>query len=111
MRRTALIALLCGCGRLGFDEQRSGVDAPASGDAIDGATAPGWTRIAAGDQTTCGIYLDRAYCWGRGTNNEIGDGAAIDRLTPTPVALPAGRVTEVTQGEGHGCAIVDGAAY
>jgi len=105
----ALLVLACGCGRVGFDAMRSSADGAVP---IDGAVPPpGWTRIAAGDQTTCGIYLDRAYCWGRGTNDEIGDGGGVDRLTPTAVALPAGVVTAVAQGEGHGCAIVDGAAY
>lgn len=34
-----------------------------------------------------------------------------NRSAPAPVSLPAGTATAIAQGEGHGCAIVDGAAY
>jgi alpha-tubulin suppressor-like RCC1 family protein len=93
-----------GCGRLGFEEL-----AATGGDG--GAPTEGFTRIIAGDQTTCGIVRERAYCWGRGTDGEIGDGGGVDRGTPTAVALPPGRVTDLSQGEGHGCAIVDDVAH
>ncbi|HSD90073.1 MAG TPA: hypothetical protein VLB44_21225 [Kofleriaceae bacterium] len=78
---------------------------------VDSSGTLGWSHVAAGAETTCGIYKGRAYCWGRGTNNEIGDGAGVDRPSPTLVALPAGTVSQITHGEGHGCAVVDGAAY
>lgn len=115
MRRATVGAWLlaalgaAGC-RIRFDESGLRVDG-APGDAALDTVPPGWSHVIAGDQTTCGVYLGRAYCWGRGTNREIGDGMALDRPVPTAVALPAGTVTELAQGEGHGCAIVDGIAY
>jgi alpha-tubulin suppressor-like RCC1 family protein len=106
-----LVAAACACaacGRLGFAELTAG---DAAGDAGDDAPAPGFTRIIAGEETTCAIAADRAFCWGRGTDGELGDGASVDRTVPTEVALPPGRVTALSQGEGHGCAIVEGAAH
>lgn len=111
VRGLVLLATLVGCGRLDFARLATPDGNSPSGDASDGAVASGWTRIAAGEETTCGIYKSRAYCWGRGTNNEIGDGNATNRPRPTQVALPAGTVTDIVQGEGHGCAIVDDAVY
>jgi alpha-tubulin suppressor-like RCC1 family protein len=108
-----MLATLAACGRLGFEERTTtdgDSDSPNSGGDGPGA-AMGWTRITAGDETTCGIYKSRAYCWGRGSNNEIGDGVATNRPSPTLVALPAGTVTDIVQGEGHGCAIVDDSVY
>lgn len=101
----ACVALVA-CGRLSFES--------AAADATDVdavVSADGWSRIFAGDHTTCGIYKDRGYCWGRGTNDEIGDGAGLDRASPTPIALPPGKVREIVQGEGHGCAILEDTAY
>lgn len=103
----AVLLVLAGCGRLGFEAR----DLEAGDAAADAVPVVGFSRLIAGDQTTCGIYRDRAYCWGRGTQGEIGDGQDVDRAVPTEVALPAGTVSEVTQGEGHGCAIVDAKAY
>jgi alpha-tubulin suppressor-like RCC1 family protein len=99
-----------GCGRLGFDDLAAG-DAAGDDGAGDGAPTDGFTRIIAGEETTCGIVRERAYCWGRGTDGELGDGASADRAVPTAVALPPGRVTDLSQGEGHGCAIVESVAH
>src|SRR5262245_41984242 len=119
MWRLVVVALgLAGC-RFGFelrigggDDVSPGDDANiGGGDGGDGANANGWTYLIANDQTTCGIAHGRAYCWGRGTNREIGDGIAMDRPSPTAVALPPGTVTAIAQGEGHGCAILDGVLY
>jgi alpha-tubulin suppressor-like RCC1 family protein len=103
---------MCACGRFGF-EPRATPDAGLGSGGLDGdgAIAAGWTRVAAGAETTCGIYKSRAYCWGRGTNNEIGDGNGVDQRMPSEVALPAGTVTDVSQGEGNACAVVDDALY
>jgi alpha-tubulin suppressor-like RCC1 family protein len=110
MHRVALIATLAACGRVGFDSQRTGTDATIDDAPVDSGP-PGWTYIHAGDQVTCGIYLDRPYCWGRGTLDELGNGVRANRGRPTAVALPAGRITAFGLGEAHGCAIVDDEAY
>ena len=111
VRGLFVLAALSACGRLDFETTRVTTDGAmdSPGDAPPGMM--GWSHIAAGSETTCGIYKDRAYCWGSGTNNEIGDGGGVNRPSPTAVALPAGKVTQITEGEGHGCAVVDGAAY
>lgn len=111
MRGLVLLAAVTACGRFDFAELPANDGNASSGDAGDAAAPAAWTKIAAGDETTCGIYKARAYCWGRGTNNEIGDGNATNRPSPTLVALPAGTVTDITQGEGNACAVVDGGAY
>lgn len=99
------VAALCACGRVGFIES-------AAGDAVvDDAAVTNWSRVFAGDQTTCGVFQGRGYCWGRGTNREIGDGGSVNRASPAAIAVPPGTVTQIAQGEGHGCAIVDDAAY
>jgi hypothetical protein len=38
------------------------------------------------DWCSCGVAGDVAYCWGRGSEGCIGDGARIDRGVPTRVA-------------------------
>jgi alpha-tubulin suppressor-like RCC1 family protein len=112
VRGLFVLAALSACGRLDFETTRVTTDGAIDSPDVDSSvTIDGWSRIAAGSETTCGIYKSRAYCWGSGTNNEIGDGAGVNRPSPTAVALPAGTVSQITEGEGHGCAIVGGAAY
>ena len=42
--------------------------------------------VAVGLQHTCGIALDsKAYCWGRNTAGELGDGTTINRAAPVQV--------------------------
>jgi alpha-tubulin suppressor-like RCC1 family protein len=108
-----VVVALAGCGRLGFQDRSatSDGDTDSAGTADVALPVTGWTRVSAGDETTCGIDKSRAYCWGRGSNNEIGDGNATNRPSPTEVALPTGSVTDIVQGEGHGCAVVDDAVY
>jgi alpha-tubulin suppressor-like RCC1 family protein len=38
------------------------------------------------DWVTCGVASSIAYCWGPGSQGSIGDGARVDRGTPTKVA-------------------------
>ena len=43
--------------------------------------------ISAGDCYTCGVTTDnRAFCWGRNRDGQLGDGTKTERLSPVPVA-------------------------
>jgi alpha-tubulin suppressor-like RCC1 family protein len=62
-------------------------------------------HVSAGGRSTCGITTDdRAYCWGRNINGQLGDGTQIMRLTPVAVA-GGRRFRQVSAGNGHTCAI------
>jgi alpha-tubulin suppressor-like RCC1 family protein len=62
-------------------------------------------HVSAGGRSTCGITTDdRAYCWGRNENGQLGDGTQIMRLTPVAVA-GGRRFRQVRAGNGHACAI------
>jgi alpha-tubulin suppressor-like RCC1 family protein len=40
-----------------------------------------------GSSNACGLTLEgQAYCWGRNTSGQLGDGTTTDRLSPAPVA-------------------------
>ena len=64
-----------------------------------------FTRIVPGDDHTCGLTgAGRAYCWGRNTEGELGDGTKTDRLVPTAVA--GGRTFAlITAGYDHTCGL------
>lgn len=62
-----------------------------------------FSSIAAGFSTACGTTsLGAGYCWGSGIAGKIGDGATVQRNSPTPVAAPAGVNFSVVQGGGAG---------
>jgi alpha-tubulin suppressor-like RCC1 family protein len=42
-----------------------------------------WSQIDAGSHHTCAFTeASRVFCWGRGTNGQIGDGHTLNRFTP-----------------------------
>lgn len=66
--------------------------------------------ISAGGNTTCAVLEDgSAWCWGSDFSGELGNGAPLAQsTTPVRVALPQGRrVTTISVGGGHACAILD----
>jgi alpha-tubulin suppressor-like RCC1 family protein len=68
--------------------------------------------VSAGDHFTCGVATGgEAYCWGWGGSNQLGNGEAVDRLEPTPVA--GGLVfTSISAGSGYACGMANsGRAY
>lgn len=61
--------------------------------------------VSAGDRHSCGVTTEnRAYCWGRGSEGQLGDGNPSG--SPTPVAVAGTRrFREVRVGGEHTCAI------
>jgi len=47
-----------------------------------------WASLEAGDFNTCGVdSIGGAWCWGASDIGQVGDGATIQRNSPTPVQL------------------------
>lgn len=68
------------------------------------------TSIAVGQYHTCAIASDnRAYCWGRGGDGELGNNTTTDALVPVAVAMSGAlsgkTITSVSVGSIHTCAI------
>lgn len=78
----------------------------------DGAVA---IALTAGFNHTCALAEDgAAWCWGEGTDGQLGDGTgATGSVEPVAVQLPEGvRVTEIDAGNAHTCAItMDGSVW
>jgi adhesin/invasin len=66
-----------------------------------------FVRLAAGEYHTCGLTATgAAYCWGRNSSGQVGDGTQTMRPTPTAVVVPAGVTFQsISLGELHSCAI------
>ena len=70
-----------------------------------------------GDQYVCVVASGKAYCWGRNRYNQLGNNDALKADVSAPVAVYDGGVlanktiTGIGTGDGHSCAISDGAAY
>jgi alpha-tubulin suppressor-like RCC1 family protein len=66
----------------------------------------GVVRVNAGVNHTCaGISTGRVKCWGSNLFGQLGDGTAVDRLTPVFVKFLGG-VRVVVAGLSHTCALV-----
>ena len=73
-----------------------------------------FAAVSAGGGHTCGITAaGAAYCWGRNSSGDLGDGTTTDRLSPALVAAPAGvSFTAVSAGGDHTCGVTAaGAVY
>lgn len=68
--------------------------------------------VAAGIYHTCALTEEGvAYCWGRNSWGELGDGTLIERPLPTPVATEL-RFASLTSGAHHSCGLTtEGTAY
>lgn len=70
--------------------------------------------IASGCDTTCAIGSNyNTYCWGRGTEGQLGNMQNLDRNTPTPITMPENikYFTTISVGDRHVCAIGDNKVY
>jgi alpha-tubulin suppressor-like RCC1 family protein len=70
-------------------------------------------KIAGGTGTICGVTLDGlAYCWGSSNaSGGLGDGTALNRFAPTPLADDGGRFSDIMVVNFSGCGLrIDGTA-
>ncbi len=59
--------------------------------------------IAAGDGHTCSVGSSGgAYCWGRNSSGQLGDGTTTERTSPTAIAA-ATSATHIAMGTSHTC--------
>ncbi len=93
-------------GQLGDGTSGSGTDRTAPVDVSGGRT---YTALVAGGQHTCGLVSGgTAYCWGRNSEGQLGDGTSGDVRT-APVAVSGGRTyTALVAGWSHTCGLVSG---
>jgi alpha-tubulin suppressor-like RCC1 family protein len=68
------------------------------------------TSVAAGTDFTCAVAEGRAYCWGLGTNGQLGLGSQTTQPAPKLVSSLT-NVTGISAGTAHACAIAGGKAY
>lgn len=104
-------------GQLGNGTTISNGDDSLPAPVLNGANASGgWSFIDGGWNFNCGLGTDgQAYCWGRGTDGQLGDGSATDDSLPTAVVhgqKPAGQPwSSMSVGYGSVCGISGTAAY
>jgi len=73
------------------------------------------TAISAGQDFTCAVADGQPYCWGSGTDGELGTGFFQDSKVPVKVdttgVLAGKAVSAITTGKSHACVIAGGRAY
>ena len=78
------------------------------------ATPAGLQQISAGHGQTCAVVGGGVLCWGHGDHGLLGHNRADpnqDRPTPTQVDGFTSRVTQISAGAEHNCALANGAAF
>lgn len=75
----------------------------------------GTTAIAVGDSHSCLVAKGQAYCWGRNSRGQLGNGTTISTTQPKPVstlaALRGRTVQAITVGKEHTCALAEGGVF
>ncbi|WP_425577168.1 RCC1 domain-containing protein [Nesterenkonia rhizosphaerae] len=101
-------------GQLG-DGSRTNQTVPVAVDFSGALAGKTVTSIAAGGSHTCAIADGQAYCWGSGTNGQLGDGSGTNQTAPVAVdasgALAGKTVTSIAGGGTYTCALADGQPY
>jgi len=71
------------------------------------------SSISTGNNHTCAVASGQAYCWGRGSSGELGDGSATGNSNPLSVdtSLMSGTVKVASAGNSYTCAIADSKSY
>jgi alpha-tubulin suppressor-like RCC1 family protein len=74
--------------------------------------ALGIGRISAGNSHSCGLgSTGQAYCWGRGTEGQLGNSPISSTTTPSPVS-GGHTFSSISAGQSHTCGLTTaGAAY
>ena len=73
------------------------------------ATSLVFDQVSAGGFHTCGVTTGhQAYCWGRGSDGELGTGAPLG-ASPTPVLVQGGlQFRQISVSGAHTCAVTTG---
>lgn len=104
-------------GELGNGTEDYTVDDSVPGILLAGDNSAGtWTFIDGGWNFNCGLGVNgAAYCWGKGSDGQLGTGSTADDSLPAavgPGAKPVGDLwTHLSVGYGTACGIAAGAAY
>lgn len=70
-------------------------------------------QLAGGGYNNCALSNGRVYCWGKGTNGQLGNSASSNTVNPVAVAtviLNGQRMTNIAGGRNHMCAVNSGLA-
>lgn len=82
---------------------------PALGSWSGHSSGPAVTAVSMHVANGCVIYDQRIYCWGNGTNSELGTGSNTSSNIPVPVltsgALSGKTPTQISTGNSHTCTI------
>ena len=100
-------------GRLGNNSTANSL-VPVAVSNVGGATgALPASQISVGEHHACAISGGTPYCWGRGANGRLGDGANDDNMVPNAVSGASFEttVTWISAGTRHSCLVATGAAY
>jgi alpha-tubulin suppressor-like RCC1 family protein len=71
------------------------------------ATTPAgpWRAVSAGAFATCATRDDGVWCWGKGTDGQLGDGATA--TSAAPVRAADGAWAAVSVGQAHACELIE----
>lgn len=69
-----------------------------------------WSEISTGIWHACGISSTQAYCWGYGSDGQLGDGGYDDHRVPAPIASSA-TFASVATGFDHSCGLSGSTLY
>jgi alpha-tubulin suppressor-like RCC1 family protein len=76
------------------------------------ADAGPWQMVSNGEIHTCGVKVDgTGWCWGAGSDGQLGNGGAADQLSPVQISEP-GPWKDIEAGQFHTCGLkVDGTLW
>lgn len=80
MRHVVVTVLVSALAAVGLSPRASAAPAPAAGEVRT------WVQVSAGDGHACGVKSDYTlWCWGEGSDGQLGDGLVSDHASPTLV--------------------------
>jgi alpha-tubulin suppressor-like RCC1 family protein len=98
-----LVGAALGCGE--DTESPTSPPDPTPALAITSTAALSFAQISAGTEHSCGVTTThRAYCWGRNSGGQLGDGTKTSRPRPVPV-VGGLQFLRVSAGGAHTCGI------
>ena len=92
-------------GQLG---DNSTTDRTAPTEVITPSGVSGFTRIMSSGRVTCALGdNEKAYCWGRNDQGQLGIGSTLDRVIPSEITLPSAvdHFIEISPGAEFGCGL------